>query len=578
MATYTSTINAPTATTQTVADNQSLLVTGTGSIRIAAGNENAVDAGINTSIDILGTVESLFDGNGIEAQGSISVRIGGGGTVSGHTGLYLQGTGQNFVENYGTISGRSRAIDGSGALTLLNKGIIENSTALENSTAIDGSATADTIINEGVIRGGGIFLAEGRDTYYGRNGFVERLIALGADDDRAFGGAGSEYFAGEEGDDIIDGGAGQDTVLIKGVLPDTTATVDLRISGPQDTGEGFDTFISIENVTVLMGNYNLIGNDLENVLAGGRDKDTLDGGGGNDTLFGGFGDDVFNGGSSIDTVTFTAPYMSTFVYGETVGAVVNLAISDAQNTGYGVDRFSSIENLIGTSFGDTFTGNSAANTFTGKGGNDTLDGAGGNDTLVQEVGDGNDRLVGGSGIDTVKFSGTVGATINLALTSAQVTAYGSDILIGIENLSGGSGHDRFTGNSAANTLNGGAGNDTLDGGAGKDVLTGGSGRDTFVFKDPLGSANVNKITDYDKAYDSIQLDNRYMSKLGGAGRLSSSKFVLGTKALDADDCVIYDRSTGKLYYDADGSGAGAQVLIAQFTNKAALAYSEFTII
>ncbi|HZH11407.1 MAG TPA: calcium-binding protein [Microvirga sp.] len=148
-----------------------------------------------------------------------------------------------------------------------------------------------------------------------------------------------------------------------------------------------------------------------------------------------------------------------------------------------------------------------------------------------------------------------------------------------EVTTGSAQNDRFMGGAGIDRLSGGAGNDTLDGGYGNDVLAGGGGADRFVFKNRLSKiGNVDTITDYNKSFDSIQLDNRYMAKLGAAGRLSSAKFVLGTKAKDANDHLIYDRGTGKLYYDADGSGAGAQVLIAQFTNKAALTYAEFAII
>ncbi|WP_414471426.1 hypothetical protein [Microvirga sp. M2] len=136
----------------------------------------------------------------------------------------------------------------------------------------------------------------------------------------------------------------------------------------------------------------------------------------------------------------------------------------------------------------------------------------------------------------------------------------------------------FFGLGGNDRLTGGSGNDTLDGGIGRDVLTGGTGQDTFVFRDRPASANYDTITDYNKALDSIQLDNKYMAKLGGPGRLSSSKFVVGKVAKDGNDHLIYDKGTGKLYYDPDGSGSQAQVLIAQFTNKVALTASEFTII
>ncbi|MEZ0168900.1 calcium-binding protein [Microvirga sp. TS319] len=173
--------------------------------------------------------------------------------------------------------------------------------------------------------------------------------------------------------------------------------------------------------------------------------------------------------------------------------------------------------------------------------------------------------------------------IQVGNVAAETTSgtVGNDTFIGgsgRDRLSGSSGHDRITGGSGKDTVNGGTGNDTLDGGTGNDTLTGGTGRDIFVFKDRPGLANADRIIDYNKTSDSFQLDNKYMTKLGGPGRLSSSKFVVGKVAKDHDDHLIYDKGTGKLYYDADGSGGQAQVLIAQFTNKIALTASEFTII
>jgi len=585
MTTYTYVINTMESATRNVGANESLLVASNGGILITTGAGDAISAADNTTVNILGVVGSV-GGAGLYAGGPIRIEIGDTGSISGRYGLDLE-NGEANVVNYGTISGTTRGIhkDGSGPLTLLNKGIIEGST-LENGYSILCAESpntivgdADTIVNEGIIRGGRVSLRGGNDIYYGRNGFLETVVMLGDGDDHAFGGAGSDHFEGDAGDDLLDGGAGNDTMVINQGNVNGTFTVDLRISGPQDTGEGFDTLVSIENVTVLNGNYQLIGNDAGNFLAGGFGTDILSGGNGNDTLFGGPSNDVFIGGSGIDTVTFTAPFFSSIIFQETIGAVVNLANTGTQDTGYGSDTFTGIENLIGTSFADTFTGDDSTNTFWGKLGNDTLDGAGGDDVLVQEEADGDDRLVGGSGIDTVSFGGTAGAVIDLNVTTAQATAYGSDIYSGIENLSGGSGSDRFTGNTLANTLIGNAGDDTLDGGYGKDVLIGGAGNDTFVFKDRLSkTGNVDKITDYNKSYDSIQLDNRYMPKLGKVGHLSKAVFALGTKATTTSQHLIYDKAHGNLYYDADGSGHAAQVLIAQFTNKAALTYSEFTII
>ena len=47
---------------------------------------------------------------------------------------------------------------------------------------------------------------------------------------------------------------------------------------------------------------------------------------------------------------------------------------------------------------------------------------------------------------------------------------------------------------------------------------------------------------------------------------------------DREDRVIYDKGTGKLYYDADGSGHGAQVQIAQLTKNLKMTYADFYVI
>ena len=102
---------------------------------------------------------------------------------------------------------------------------------------------------------------------------------------------------------------------------------------------------------------------------------------------------------------------------------------------------------------------------------------------------GNDRLVGGNGIDTAVFSSR-NNLINLASITRQNTRDGRDILIGIENVNGGAGNDIITGNSANNILNGGEGNDTLDGGLGNDRLIGGDGIDTAVFSSRNNRINL----------------------------------------------------------------------------------------
>jgi Ca2+-binding RTX toxin-like protein len=65
------------------------------------------------------------------------------------------------------------------------------------------------------------------------------------------------------------------------------------------------------------------------------------------------------------------------------------------------------------------------------------------------------------------------------------------------------------------------------------------------------------------------------------GQLAATSFRSGagfTTAADADDFLIYNSTTGKLYYDTDGNGAGAAVQIALIGNHAALTAADFVVI
>lgn len=47
------------------------------------------------------------------------------------------------------------------------------------------------------------------------------------------------------------------------------------------------------------------------------------------------------------------------------------------------------------------------------------------------------------------------------------------------------------------------------------------------------------------------------------GGLLEAEFSSGLLAEDADDCIIYDESSGNIFYDEDGTGSSEQVLIAR---------------
>jgi serralysin len=157
----------------------------------------------------------------------------------------------------------------------------------------------------------------------------------------------------------------------------------------------------------------------------------------------------------------------------------------------------------------------------------------------------------------------------------------------IENASGGKGDDRLIGNAAANSLRGNAGadilsgnsgDDILNGRTGNDVLRGGAGADTFVFDTkPHGTANRDTIADFNVTDDTIRLKRSVFTKLA-AGELSDEAFWMGSKAHDRDDRIVYSKSSGALYYDADGSGGGAAVKLASLAKQLKMSADDFLVV
>ena len=105
-----------------------------------------------------------------------------------------------------------------------------------------------------------------------------------------------------------------------------------------------------------------------------------------------------------------------------------------------------------------------------------------------------------------------------------------------------------------------AGKDTFDGGEGSDIHDGGSGKDTYVFKDAPDSG-VDTIVSFQKG-ETIKLGHNDFAGLS-EGKLDEDAFVVGSKAKDAQDRIIYDDTTGELFHDKDGKGGDDQTLFAQ---------------
>lgn len=517
-----------------------------------------------------------------------------------------------------TITGSAQAnvLYGAGADDLIDAG--------EGSDALYGGTGFDTVSFASLSSGVSVNVADGIATVgQDSDTFVEFERYIGsAFADTIVGGASDDVIEGAAGDDVLDGGAGSDTISYASASAGVAINLSLLMA--QNTlGAGIDTISGFENLLGSAFNDTLTGDGNDNSITGGAGNDTISGGGGidtadyssatsgvtvslsqtssqytggagydtlssmenlrgskyndtlngssganslfggegSDTLWGGAGDDLLDGGAGSDRASYS---------GAASAVTVDLSLSGSQNTlGAGVDTLVSIERLVGSSFNDTLKGSLEANTIDGGSGNDLIEG-----------GDGDDSIIGGSGTDTVTYaSATAGVTVNLALATTQNTVgAGADTITTVENLTGSAFDDTLKGSTAANTITGADGNDTIYGGAGNDILLGGAGADVFVFDTTLNaSSNVDKLNDFAVGVDDIQLSQAIFSAVGSAGELAGSAFQVGTAANDAQDRIIYDSATGKVYYDVDGNGAAAQILFAQITAGLAMTNADFIV-
>jgi Ca2+-binding RTX toxin-like protein len=250
------------------------------------------------------------------------------------------------------------------------------------------------------------------------------------------------------------------------------------------------------------------------------------------------------------------------------------------------------DRLQGTSGNDFLDGKAGNDELLGFAGNDTLIGGTGNDTLNGGVG--SDRMVGSAGndlyivdntgdsvienlnegIDTVNSSinYTLAANLeNLTLTgTAAINSTGN----GLNNtIAGNSANNLLRGNAGVDRLIGGSGNDILVGGAGNDILTGGNGRDRFTFN--LPNERIDRITDFNPLDDTIAISaSGFGGGLVAGAAITAAQLRIGASATTTSHRFIYNSSNGALFFDADGTGAIAQVQIASLNAGLLLASAD----
>ena len=343
-----------------------------------------------------------------------------------------------------------------------------------------------------------------------------------------------------------------------------TSGDDTLISGFDDTvdgGDGFDTQIGPGGIAgagierFILRGYSDIGtdghgNELDNII--------IDEGPGNAFLYGNAGNDTLTGGSGVNFFVFQGdPSGSSDVYGH-----------DSADGGDGIDWL-------------LFEGNASPVTVDFRNGT-----VAGGSPVAAGVSFANVEIAQGTLLDDVMFAADSGSHLrgyggNDTLTGGA----GDDILvgdIGFDHPTVDPGNDRLLGGGGNDAINGEEGDDWLDGGAGNDALVGADGADSFAFTVAPGAPDADTIGDFDSADDQIVLDQAVYANSGATGPFTGcdARFAANSTGIaqDCGDRVVYDTSTGELWYDADGNGAGARLLIATLDGAPTLAAADIVLI
>ncbi|MEM8616257.1 MAG: M10 family metallopeptidase C-terminal domain-containing protein [Pseudomonadota bacterium] len=239
-------------------------------------------------------------------------------------------------------------------------------------------------------------------------------------------------------------------------------------AGGTDTIDASGYFMD-QTISLVEESFSSLGGLTFNLsIARGVVIENAIGGAGDDLLIGNAADNILNGGAGLDVVDYS-------MAGQ--GLTIDLSAGSVIIAGLGTDTLISIEGIIGSAFDDTLTGTAEDNFFA--------------------MGDGNDTITGGDGIDIISLRGaTAGVTINantLASGTLTVDGLGTNTFTGIEGISGTAFDDTFRGDANTQYYYGDAGDDTFIVSAGADVMEGGEGSDTL---DLRGSSTRISLTLY----------------------------------------------------------------------------------
>jgi Ca2+-binding RTX toxin-like protein len=331
-----------------------------------------------------------------------------------------------------------------------------------------------------------------------------------------------EALVGGTGNDNLAGGAGDDTIETGpdagglGADPDVNGGADDGSTNVVDTGTGTDKVYGSTGIDLVTGHSTA---DQVDDIRGGSGNDVLIGGYGQDTVFGGPDNDyVIAEPSTVDPVGSAPP---DGIYGP-LRTVTHTPLPDG--------TLPSSKTLVGGTGDDHIIGGDGGAAIDGDGYN-KVDRCGSHgpgwatesdpvDESVNTATDGNDKIVGGAGVENVRAGGGNDLVDVKASNDLACGESGADSLTGgtqDDKLWGGTGADveygdagadKVYGNADGDFLYGGLGDDTMEGNGGSDYASGGDNNDVVLGGTRLaGRADVGDFLNGDNGQDTIVGDN-----------------------------------------------------------------------
>lgn len=421
----------------------------------------------------------------------------------------------------------------------------------------------------------------GNDTLLGGNG-TDTLLG-GADDDQLSGDDGDDDLIGGAGNDVLSGGQGAD-ILEGGIGNDYYADVsvaegDRIIEAPSQGNDsvrlqfdaldttngrtfnlGTNGLLGLENVELGgKGNYDVIGNALNNHLVGNASNNSLSGLGGRDLLRPGGGDDTLMGGMGDDAYELFCYWEDSRLYAnqnvvdisEVKGSdqiFLNFFWSGDQNRSHDANEL-----LI-----DYLRGFRASLSGGGE--------AGGSELVItsaltsQEINIGSEPD-GSIGIESLEifaqsvFEPDTDTVWKYDIMSGNAIAGDTDR--GVLKIGNDASEVYLGGTNYSDIIQGGTSDETIAGGAGQDFMYGNGGQDVFIL-DSTASAAASQVVDFENYVSTLadKLDNEGVTDtraLASADAIFDFQHSANNLDNDTINLMLLLNETGMLILTANDS-------------------------